>query len=95
MSWSADETQCFHLSLGHFDASLIVCRVENGLHFQAGLSLRGTDEVHNSFVIQQRLAFPSETDKGKEPMLDFVPLAGTRRIVTHRYRQSSFVGELL
>ena len=64
--------------------SLIVCSIEDGLYFQAGLRLGCADEVHNSFVIQQGLAFPGKTNKGKESMLDPVPFAGTRWIVTHR-----------
>ena len=95
MSCLAAEAELFHLSFGDLDASLIVCSVQDGLHFQTGLGLGCTDEVHNSFVVQQRLAFPSKTDKGKEPMLDFVPFAGAGRVMAYGDRQSSFVGKLL
>ena len=43
----------------------------------------------------QRFAAPVLADVGEEPVLDLVPLAGSRWEVTHRDSQPGFVGQLL
>src|SRR5438094_10668969 len=40
-------------------------------------------------------SFPVHTDKREHPVLDLVPLAGPRRIVTHHHVQSGFLTEAL
>ena len=49
--WMA-EAQFLHLRLRDFNTSLVLCCVENGVHFQAGLGLRSADQVHNGFIVQ-------------------------------------------
>jgi hypothetical protein len=46
-------------------------------------------------MTDERLATPVLADKGKQAVLDLVPLAGTRRQMTDRNPQAGFVGRLL
>jgi hypothetical protein len=41
------------------------------------------DQLHNGGIRQQRLPSPVPADEREQPMLDLVPLAGTRRQVTY------------
>ena|SRR5436309_13889084 len=47
MSCLAAEAELFHLSFGDLDASLIVCSIQDGLHFQTGLGLGCTEHRRN------------------------------------------------
>src|SRR5215204_637734 len=48
-----------------------------------------------TMVFHQGRAAPVHGDVGEEPMLDLVPLAGTRREVADRDRQAGAIGQLL
>jgi hypothetical protein len=72
-----------------------VPEVEFRVHLQSLRGGRGGDEIDNHLEAQQRLATPVLADEAKQPVLDFVPLAGARRKVAHRDPQPSFIGQLL
>src|SRR5436305_7351279 len=51
--------------------------------------------MEDGFLVQQGLATPIRGDKGKEAVLDLVPLAGARRKMTHGQDQAGFISEFL
>src|SRR5712692_4249483 len=59
--------------------------------FGAGVS----DRANYGFEILQRTAAPVLGDVAEHAMLDLVPLAGPRRIVTHSDTQTQLIGKLL
>ena len=62
---------------------------------QAGAGFGFSDEVNDHLVAHKRLAAPVLGDERKQPMLDLVPLAGSRRKVADGDRQGDLVGEAL
>jgi len=60
----------------------ILVLVKGGIDFQARFGFRRPHEVHDHLITRQRPALPLDTHKRKQPVLNFVPLAGARRIVT-------------
>src|SRR5262249_40167737 len=53
------------------------------------------DQVHHRLEAYQGFSFPVHTDKREHPVLDLVPLASPRRIVTHYHLPSGFITEAL
>ena len=82
----ASELDLVELLVGHFDSGLILVRVQHCLDFEPGTRLGTTDQIDDRLVIDQRLSSPIQTDKREQPVLDLVPLAGSRRVVTDRDR---------
>jgi len=91
----APELDLVELLVGHLDSSLILVRVQNRLDFEPGARLSAADQIDDRLIIDQRLASPIQTDKREEPVLDFVPLAGSGWVVTDRDRYLDLVRHLL
>ncbi len=53
------------------------------------------DQLQHDFKRGERFGSPVDGNEGKESMLNFVPLAGGRRIMSHRDRQVFFIGQFL
>src|SRR2546426_1268112 len=70
-------------------------RVEHGLHAEPGPGLGGADEIDDGFIVHQWSAAPVQADEREEAMLDLVPLARPRRVVTDRDRHRDLIGERL
>ena len=78
------------------DAPLLVfVIIEFAVHRQAFARARGTDELDDGVVTDQRLAAPVHRDEREQPVFNLVPLAGPRRQVAHRDGQTQFIGQLL
>src|SRR5208283_3525504 len=84
-----------HLFVGNLLSRLVFMGVQFRLHFQTGLGSGGTDEVDDRFIAYQRFTSPSDTDLRKQPMLHFIPLAGSGREVTDCHRQAVAISKLL
>ena len=84
-----------HLFVGNLLSRFVFMGVQFRLHFQTGLGSGGTDEVDDRFITYQRFTSPSDTDLGKQPMLYFIPLAGSGREVTDCHRQAVAISKLL
>ena len=95
MNFVATELDLFQLLVGHFDSDLIVICVQHCFDFESGARLRATDEVDDRLIVDQRLSSPVQTDEREEPVLDLVPLAGSRRVVTDRDRYPDLIRYLL
>ena len=70
-----------HLGLADPDALLVRPLVEGALDLQAGLGRGSANELDDRRSTLQRPATPVLSDVAEQPMLDLVPLRGTRRIV--------------
>jgi hypothetical protein len=84
-----------HLLSTHFASGRVLASIQPASHGQA---LRGGgpgNQMHDCFVITQRLATPVGGDEGEQPVLDLVPLAGARREVADRDGEPGLIGELL
>jgi len=95
MNFVTAELDLTELLVGHFDSGLIFVRVQDCLDFEPGARFGATNQVDDSFIIDPRLSSPVQTDKREEPVLDLVPLAGFRRIVTDRDRYPHLIRHLL
>src|SRR5713226_10614065 len=89
------EIDLLHLFVGYLNTSLIESRVQLGLDPEAGRGAGGANEVDHRLIAHQRLALPVQTDEREHAVLDLVPFAGARRIVTHRDGQAGLIRELL
>jgi hypothetical protein len=69
--------------------------VDLASHAQTGLRRGRRDEAHDDLMGDQRLASPVLRDEREEAVLDLVPLARTRRQVTHGDGEAQLVGEAL
>src|SRR5215472_13293603 len=85
----------FHFLVGNFDSRLVLSGVQLRLDAQAGLSSGCSNQVDDRLVTDQRPSLPVQTDEGEHAVLNFVPLAGSRGIVTHGHFQTHLVDELL
>ena len=70
-------------------------RIEFGAHFEPALGCRVGDELDDCPITAQRFAAPIDGDEGKEPVLDFVPLAGPRWQMADRDRKLEFISQFL
>jgi hypothetical protein len=85
----------FHFVIGDGAPRGVLAAVQAASHSQALRGRRPGNEIHDGFVITQRLAPPIRRDEGKEAMLDLVPLAGPWRKMADGQTQTGFVGECL
>ncbi len=69
--------------------------VEGAFDFQAGFGRGAADQLDDGRTAFERLSAPVLRDVAEQPMLDLVPLRGSRRIVQHLDRDPGFVGEFL
>ena len=83
------------LGIGDFDSLRIFLFIELGPYFQPFLRCRARDKLNDGAITAQRFAAPIYGDEGKEPMLDFVPFAGSRRQMADRDREVEFIGQFL
>jgi hypothetical protein len=89
------DAECFHLGLCHLDARFVLIGVENCLHPESTLRFRGPDQIHDRLIVEQRLPFPGQADEGKQPVLDLVPVARSRRVMADRDGHLEFVRQFL
>ena len=77
---------------GH-DRPDALAAIQDAAPGQALVSSGRGDEVADGGVRQPGLWAPILADKREHAMLDLIPLAGSRRQVTHAYRQTLLRGE--
>ena len=75
----AAEVDLLHLVVRYFDAFAILFLVEPCTDAQAGCGTRGSNEVQNGVVVEERLSGPVVADEGEHAVLDGIPLRGTGR----------------
>jgi len=80
------------LLIGDLDPSLISRGIEHRFHLQPASGSGRAHPMDHTLVVPERLPFPSQTDKREQPMLNPIPLAGSRRIVRHGDRNSDLIG---
>src|SRR2546427_2093953 len=84
-----------HLSVLDLLPRLVFPCIQNRLDGQPTLGRGSSDEVHDGLETDERPPLPVHADEGEEPMLDLVPLARSRRVVTDRNRHPHLIRELL
>src|SRR5215831_2692418 len=94
MNFVTANPQFLDLLQGDFDPCLVPPGIEHRFHSQPASGSRPTNQIDHRFEVPKRLPFPRQTDEREDPMLDPVPLAGSRRIMTHRDRNSDLVHQL-
>src|SRR3954447_1795205 len=78
-----------------FTPLFVMCFVEPDMDFQALRRRCAADRLHDDLVRLQRYAPPVACDMAEEAMLDLVPLARSRRIMTDLDDQAGLVGKSL
>ena len=69
MSLVATDAKCFHLRPCYLQPYLVLIGVEHGLHPESTFRCRGTDQIHDCLIVDQRLPFPGQTDEREQSML--------------------------
>ena len=69
--------------------------IQPAVHFQPRTRARRADQVDYHFIRGQRYAAPIACDMAEQSMLDFIPFAGPRRIMTDLDNQSRGIGQAL
>jgi len=88
------DIQGSHHFLGDFDALLIDLGYPMGYHPQTRLGGGLAQILQNGLISTQRTAGPGPADLAEKAMLNGVPLATTRRIMTNRYFQTEAIRDL-
>ncbi len=83
------------LIVAHGYPRLVLGRVQRSSNQQTLLCSGVGNQVHDDFVSSQRPAAPVLRDEAEQAMLNLVPLARTRREMTHVQAESYFVGQFL
>jgi len=83
------------LLVGNFDAFRLGFGVEAGVHLQAHVGGRASDQVDDDLQAVEQLAAPVGPDEAEQPVLDRVPFTCPRGKVADRDRKAAVVGELL
>jgi hypothetical protein len=86
MKVSALEIDLRQLLVRHHDARGTSLRIQHARDVEAGLGGRGSDQVDNHHMADERFAAPVLANEREQAMLDLVPLAGARRQI---WRMSS------
>ncbi len=73
------EVHARQFGIADFLALRIVLLIQPRMHAQAGLGLRGTDQVDDRRQVFQRAALPGAGDVAEQAVFDLVPLARARR----------------
>jgi hypothetical protein len=89
------QVEACHLRVRDFLSLGVATRVEFASHLQSMSCPCGADQIHDDRQTFQRPSSPVPTDEGKQSVLDLVPLAGSRRKMTHRNRQTHLVSQSL
>ncbi len=89
------ELDLLHLCGAHLASGGIFALIQSACHRQPLRCGGSRDQVHDCFVIEQRLPTPVGRNEGKQPVLRLVPLAGAGREMTDGDGESGLIGELL
>src|ERR1700730_2639239 len=84
-----------HLCIRYENASGLLGGVESTVHREAGFGGSGRDQLDDHAIADEWLGAPVLADKGKEAVLDLVPLAGAGRQVADHDVEAEFVSQLL
>ena len=95
MKFITDDIDLSQLLVRDFDSFGVFVGVKLAFDSQACAGSRRSDKVYYHFMADKRFSSPILANIGKEPMLDLVPLAGSRRQMTNRYDKTSFIDQLL
>src|SRR5882724_12350837 len=87
----ASNQQPFHLLFRYLDSCFVLVGVQDYFHSQSGPGAGSPDQVHNRFVVPQRLPFPGQTDEGEESMFHAIPFACAWRVMTDRNGYSDLI----
>ena len=81
--------------VGDFHTLWIFVFVQFGAHCDSGSRGSRGDQLNDGLEAAQGFSSPIEGDKGKQAMLDLVPLAGAGRQVGNRNRDMQLIGQQL
>ncbi len=79
---AADFDQC-KLFVRDLDAGLIGFGIQLGMNLEACRGSGRRNEIDDCLEATERFAAPILGDVGEQPVFDLIPLAGSRREVTH------------
>src|SRR6266700_7643689 len=92
---STEKIESSQFVIRNLDACRIGIAILDSRHGQAFLGGGMRDELKNHLKRGERCGTPVHGNERKEPMFNFVPLAGCWGIMSDRNRQVLFVGKIL
>ena len=95
MSLVATDAEFLHLLVRDGNAGFIFVVVQHCFDPQTAIGPGGSDEIDDRLIVPKRLSFPCEADKREQPMLYSIPLAGSRRVMTHCDGDPDLIGQFL
>src|SRR6202047_4943163 len=84
-----------HVCIRYDNPAGVLAGVEFTVHSEAGFGGSGRDQLDDHAIADEWLGAPVLADKGKEAVLDLVPLAGAGRQVADHDVEAAFVSQLL
>jgi hypothetical protein len=87
--------ECGELIIGNTSTGGVLIAIQLTSDKESRLGGRGSNEIYDHFMAQQRLASPVLCNGREQAVLDLVPFAGSRWKVTHRDFEPRFVRKLL
>ena len=88
----APDLHLFEFLIGDSDSSRVIVGIQFRVNLKASCGGGAGDQADDRFEASQGLTAPVLADVGEQPMLDLVPLAGTRWKVANENPQAGFVG---
>ena len=95
MEIAAGDVDGGQLIVGDGDAFRVARLIKTTAYGEAGIGARCGDKLDDDLVGEQGLASPVPGYEGEEPVLDPVPLGGTRRQMADDQSEAGLVGEAL
>src|SRR6266702_4715330 len=89
------ESQLIDVFVCDCNARFILVGIKNRSYFETSSCARAANEINDGLIVDQRLSLPVQTDEGKQPVFDLVPLAGSGWIVADRDRHAGLVAQRL
>src|ERR1700688_61125 len=85
----------YHLRVSDLDTLRVVACIKLASHRQPSLGRCGRNQLDHRFAADQRSSSPGLGNMAEQPMLDLVPLRGSRWIMAYLKRQAGFVSQVL
>ena len=89
------ETKGGKLFLAHLPSLRVGFLIKPAVHFKPFIRARRADQVDHYLIRGQRHAAPIARDMAEQPMLDFIPFAGPRRIMADLDNHPRGIGQAL
>ena len=89
------EVHSFNFLIRHLATGRVFPTIQTAGHLESFGGRRARDQIYDCLIVPQRLAAPIRGDEREQPVLDFVPFAGSQESPTPFVKQWPYGGKLL